>query len=117
MNLIDLKSYRVRKESSYYNKGYFIADMISMHRCFAALSNTSGELELERNGYIGCVASYKGVKTKDYNTIHYDPIELYRTDADDIMYIAAHETSHIKNNDGFRTRTMEHLLSLLYAEK
>jgi hypothetical protein len=114
MNLIDLKSYRVRKESSYYNKGYFIADMISMHRCFAALSNTSGELELERNGYIGCVASYKGLGVKTDDTICYDPIVLYRqTYADELMYIAAHEVSHIKNNDGARIRTLWRLLICL----
>lgn len=112
MNLIDLKSYRVRTENSYYNRGYFLADMISMHRCFAALNNTSGKLELERNGYIGCVASYKGLGVKTDDTICYDPIVLYRqTYANELMYIAAHEVSHIKNNDGVRTRTMRRLLS------
>lgn len=114
MNPIDLKSYRVRREDSYYNRGYYIADIISMHRCFAALSNTSDKLELERNGYIGCVASYKGLGIKADDTICYDPIVLYRsTDADELMYIAAHEVTHIKNNDGARTRTTERLLICL----
>ena len=112
MNLINLKSYRVRREDSYYNKGYYIADIVSMHRCFAALGDTSGELELERNGYIGCVASYKGLGIKADDTICYDPIVLYRcTDADELMYIAAHEVAHIKNNDGIKARTMRRLLS------
>ena len=114
MNLINLKSYRVRKESSYYNRGYYIADIISMHRCFAALSNTSDKLELEKTGYLGCVASYKGSKVKSDDTILYDPISLYRGSySDELMYIAAHEVSHIKNNDGFRIRAMKCLLFYL----
>ena len=112
MNLIDLKSYRVRKEDSYYNSGYFLADVISMHRCFAALSDTSDKIELEKTGLLGCVASYKGREVKADDTICYDPFALYRgSDAEDLMYIAAHEVAHIKNNDGFRTRTMRRLLS------
>jgi len=111
MDLLDLKSYRVRKERSYYDRGYYLADMISFHRAFAALGNTSDNLELERVRYIGCVASYGGIEVKDDDTICYDPIALWgATDSDELMYIAAHEVSHIKNNDGVRIRIMERLL-------
>jgi len=111
MNLLNLKSYRVRKEKSYYDRGYYFADIISMHRCIAALSETDAEIDIGRTGYLGSVGSFAGVNEKEDHIICYDPISLYYgSGSDDIMYVAAHEVSHVKHNDGMRLRFIDRLL-------
>lgn len=111
MNLMDISPYRVKTERSYYERGYYLADVISMHRCFASLNNASDDIELDKlRGEIGGIVSYLNGEGGD-NSICYDPMTLFRcTRPNELMYIAAHETAHIIHNDGIRIRTMNRLL-------
>lgn len=112
MNPIDLKQYRIRQLDSYFNRGYYLADIISFHRTFAGFNNCSDELEFNRNGCLGVVKSFIEDNKED-DIICYDPIELYHTRPDNLLYVAAHEAAHIKNNDGMRIRFMNRLLGCL----
>lgn len=113
MTVLTLENYDLKDKKEYFQEGFFIGDIISIHRCFAHLSETSEDLDFDNNiSYLAGVASYVSAEKNDKKII-YNPFAVGRTILKDMPYVAAHEIMHIRRNDAFRIRWIQRLLVTL----
>lgn len=113
MTVLTLENYDLKNRSEYFQEGFFIGDIISMHRCFAHLSGASDELDFDDNiNYLAGVASYITTEKNDKKII-YNPFAVGRSSLRNMHYITVHEIMHIRRNDAFRIRWIQRLLVIL----
>lgn len=112
MTVLTLENYDLKDKEKYFQEGFFIGDIISIHRCFAHLSGTSEDLDFGNISHIAGVASYVSTEKNDKKII-YEPFAIGRANLKNLPYLAAHEVMHIRHNDAFRIRWMQRLLIIL----
>lgn len=110
MNLMSLENYRVRRADTYYDRGFYLADVISMHNAISEIEEVSVEFDFtDESDVLGIISSHKGRKI-----VRYNPFNLYNTESEDLLYIVAHEIAHIKNNDSGRITALKFMAINLY---